>query len=268
MISARPDAASSVHRNVILATQFGNDFHPNLLSGCVRSIAAFARHDREGRAEMNRTRCFFGGALAAVAVVGGAALAAADPKTPQGNGSARCSLKSHGNQIKHVVYLQFDNVHLRCDIPGVLQQGEFGDIFSDHTDIQPTMLRLVGLADDYTHDGRVLFEALTDTAAGGSLRAHDDILSQLAAAYKAINAPRGELGSRTLTGISTTALAEDASTYASLEAQIQSITAQRNDIAGKMIKMLEDAAFNDQPINESVAAGLINQAYDLIASIP
>jgi hypothetical protein len=37
--------------------------------------------------------------------------------------------------------------------PGVLSQGRVGSIFSDHTDIRPTMLRLARLTDDYGHDG-------------------------------------------------------------------------------------------------------------------
>jgi hypothetical protein len=151
--------------------------------------------------------------------------------------------------------------------PGVLSQGRVGSIFSDHTDIRPTMLRLVRLRDDYAHDGRVLFEALTDRTAGESLRAHRDVLSDLAAAYKAINAPLGDLGILTLTGISTTALKGDDATYSLLEARIKEITAKRDDIAGQMIKMLEDAAFNDRPINEATAASLIKQAYDLIDSV-
>jgi len=74
------------------------------------------------------------------------------------------------------------------------------------------MLSLVGLKDDYAHDGRVLFEALAHHALPGSLRAPRDTLSDLAQAYKAIYAPLGELGIRTLTGISTTALKGDDAT--------------------------------------------------------
>src|SRR5262249_15485194 len=36
--------------------------------------------------------------------------------------------------------------------------------FSDHTDIRPTMLQLLGLHDDYTSDGRVLVEDMADSA--------------------------------------------------------------------------------------------------------
>ena len=152
--------------------------------------------------------------------------------------------------------------------PGVQKLGEFGGIFSDHTDIRPTILSLAGLKDDYAHDGRVLFEALDDEAVPHSLRAHQDVLSELAAAYKAINAPLGPLGLNTLTGISTTALASNDATYTILESQINSITEQRNKIAGQMIEMLENAAFNKQPIDEAKAQQLIDQANDLLASIP
>ncbi|HEY2538374.1 MAG TPA: hypothetical protein VGI28_02565, partial [Stellaceae bacterium] len=152
--------------------------------------------------------------------------------------------------------------------PGVLNKGRFGDIFSDHTDIRPTILRLASLKDDYAHDGRVLFEALSSDVLPNSLRENQDTLSALAEAYKAINAPRGTLGAHTLTGISTTALKGDDATYASLEGQIEAITARRNQIAGQMIDMLEDAAFIGQPIDEGQANRLIAEAYDLIASVP
>jgi hypothetical protein len=152
--------------------------------------------------------------------------------------------------------------------PGVLNLGRFGDIFSDHTDIRPTILRLAGLKDDYAHDGRVLFEALDDEAVPDSLRDNRDTLSALAEAYKQINAPRGALGARTLAGISTTALKGDDATYASLEARLDAITKRRNEIAGEMIEMLEAAAFDNRPIDRTSAARLIDEAYDLLDSVP
>jgi len=152
--------------------------------------------------------------------------------------------------------------------PGVLNLGRFGEIFSDHTDIRPTILSLAGLKDDYAHDGRVLFEALDDEAVPDSLRDQRDTLSALAEAYKQINAPRGALGARTLTGISTTALKGDDATYASLEARLDAITKRRNQIAGEMIEMLEAAAFDNRPIDRAAAARLIDEAYDLLDSVP
>jgi hypothetical protein len=92
------------------------------------------------------------------------------------------------------------------------------------------------------------------------LREHRDTLSALAEAFNAINAPRGELGARTLTGISTTALEGDDATYAALEARITAITARRNQIAGQMIEVLENGAFNGQAIDEPAAWRLIEEA--------
>jgi arylsulfatase A-like enzyme len=77
--------------------------------------------------------------------------------------------------------------------PGVQREGVDDDIWSDHTDIRPTMLSLLGLKDDYAHDGRVLFEALQDSALPASLKG--EIVERLAEAYKKINAPVGPLGS-------------------------------------------------------------------------
>jgi hypothetical protein len=42
--------------------------------------------------------------------------------------------------------------------PGVKIQGRDDSAFSDHTDLRPTALLLLGLEDDYVHDGRVLVE--------------------------------------------------------------------------------------------------------------
>jgi hypothetical protein len=190
------------------------------------------------------------------------------PCTPTTD-AASCFVEGAGFAWNHGDFQpQITNTWLGIVGPGVRGLGTFGEVFSDHTDIRPTILSLVGLKDDYAHDGRVLFEALADHAIPRALRAHQDTLSDLADAYKQINAPLGELGLQTLIGISTDALKGDDGTYATLEAQIKAVTAKRNEIAGTMIEMLENAAFKDQPINEAKAKQLIDQAFDLLDSIP
>jgi hypothetical protein len=151
--------------------------------------------------------------------------------------------------------------------PGVREVGRTGRIFSDHTDIRPTIMSLAHLKDDYAHDGRVLFEVLKEKALPDSLRDHQHLLSRLADSYKQINAPLGKLGRKTLTGISTRALKGDDATYAALEDKIVDLTQRRNKIAGKMIEMLENAAFNGKEIHEEEAEHLIDQAEDLLESI-
>ncbi len=188
--------------------------------------------------------------------------------TPMQN-AASCFVEEAGFAWNHGDFQnQITHTWLGMVGPGVLSKGRFGEIFSDHTDTRPTILSLAGLKDDYAHDGRVLFEALDDEAIPASLRDHRDTLSALAEAYKQINAPRGTLGARTLTGISTTALKGNDATYASLEARLDAITKRRNQIAGEMIEMLEAAAFDHRSIDRAAAARLIDEAYDLLDSVP
>src|SRR5437763_6009112 len=44
--------------------------------------------------------------------------------------------------------------------PGVQNNGIDSSTWTDHTNVRPTMLELLGLKDDYGHDGRVLIEGL------------------------------------------------------------------------------------------------------------
>jgi len=151
--------------------------------------------------------------------------------------------------------------------PGVRNLGQTGELFTDHTDIRPTIISLAHLKDDYTHDGRVVFEILDEHVLPDALRDHQETLSRLAAAYKAINAPNGPLGRKTLVGISTRALEGDDATYAALEDKIEDLTEARNAIAGKMIAMLEAAAFNGQAIDNDEAEHLIHEAEELLESV-
>ena len=149
--------------------------------------------------------------------------------------------------------------------PGVQHMGATEALFSDHTDTRPTIMSLVGLKDDYQHDGRVLFEVLNENAIQGHIQGHKDIIVRLARAYKDINAPVGRLGRKTF-AISTAALNGDDATYAKLEAQLSRLTDERNAIGQKMIDLLESAVFDNKPIDEREALALILAADLLIAT--
>ncbi|MBV9585114.1 MAG: hypothetical protein JO213_09545, partial [Alphaproteobacteria bacterium] len=58
-------------------------------------------------------RCIIAASALAALMLGAA------PAFAAGGQSGLCHLKSHGNKIQHVVFLQFDNVHLRRDNPNV-----------------------------------------------------------------------------------------------------------------------------------------------------
>jgi hypothetical protein len=153
--------------------------------------------------------------------------------------------------------------------PGVRDDGVDGKTWSDHTDIRPTILLLAGLKDDYGHDGRVLSEALTGAALPPTVTGNGNIFRQLAQSYKQINASVGQFGLGTLR-ISNSALISndsDDATYNQLESNLISLNAQRDALAGQMVQILEDAAFNGKPIDPAVASSLIQQANQLLQQV-
>jgi hypothetical protein len=151
--------------------------------------------------------------------------------------------------------------------PGVKNVGRDDSVWSDHTDIRPTMLTLLGLKDDYVSDGRVLIEPLYSWAVPQELRAHQATLLQLGAVYKQLNAPVGSFGLDTLAA-STKALesgsSTDDSTYTQIEGQIGTLTSQRDALAAKIRSALNDAAFNGQALDQQQAKSWISQAQSLI----
>jgi hypothetical protein len=150
--------------------------------------------------------------------------------------------------------------------PGVRHLGD-DSTWADHTDVRPTMLALLGLKDSYEHDGRVLIDQLDAWAVPQSLRAHRQTLRRLGEAYKQLNAPFGQFGMDAL-AISTKALksgtAGDDSTYTALSASISSFTDRRDALAKRMKSLLDDAAFQGEPVKEFEAVILILEAEILL----
>jgi hypothetical protein len=142
--------------------------------------------------------------------------------------------------------------------PGVKRQGVDPVTWSDHTDIRPTILSLLGLVDDYSHDGRVLAEVLRSNSLPSGVRRNPLAFTLLAQAYKQLDAPVGRFGLTTL-ATSTKALAGDDRTYSRLENRLQSLGAQRDALATQIIQKLEAAEFNDQPLDWPTTFGLLSQ---------
>jgi hypothetical protein len=128
------------------------------------------------------------------------------------------------------------------------------------------MLTLVGLKDDYVHDGRVLSEDLSGFAIPPAVQKTGSY-RKLAQVYKQLNASFGAFDMDTLKA-STTALASNAAgdaTYNSIEGQIQSLTSQRDTLAGQIKSLLNGAAFSGQGLTEQQVKPLISQAESLLA---
>jgi hypothetical protein len=150
--------------------------------------------------------------------------------------------------------------------PGVRHLGVDNTTWSDHTDIQPTMMALLGLRDDYAPDGRVLAEALSAQALAPAMRGDAPELLKLGQVYTQIEAAVGAFGLDTLQA-STRALASAApgdATYAGIEAQLQKLGAARDALAAKMRSALLGAAFYGHPVAEPEARSLIAQGERLL----
>jgi hypothetical protein len=150
--------------------------------------------------------------------------------------------------------------------PGVAHLGVDHTLWSDHTNIQPTMMALLGLHDDYAPDGRVLSEIFTPAALPAGMRENRPALLALGRVYTQIEAPVGTFGLDTLQA-STRALASRSPgdrSYARIERQLQRLGRERDALGGRMRAVLLGAAFDGQAVDPGQAAGLVRQGERLI----
>jgi hypothetical protein len=151
---------------------------------------------------------------------------------------------NHGDFQKQITRTWFGMVG-----PGVRRQGRDDAVFSDHTDLRPTIMALLGLKDDYVHDGRVLVEKLQSRALPDALEDSRDAYIELARAFKEINATKGSVGVNSLVAANR-AITSDDKTYGKFLAKIGKVTDERNELASEMIALLNGAAFANKRIRE------------------
>jgi hypothetical protein len=150
--------------------------------------------------------------------------------------------------------------------PGVAAMGVNKAIWSDHTDIQPTMMALLGLRDDYTPDGVVVGDALESTALPPAMLSNYPTLDKLGQVYTQLEAAVGEFGLDTLTA-STRALASNSAgdaTYTGIENQLAALGSARDALAAQMQAMLTGAEFGGTPISAKAAKALISEGNALL----
>jgi hypothetical protein len=152
--------------------------------------------------------------------------------------------------------------------PGVVHRGVDNSIWSDHTDIQPTMLALLGLRDDYTPDGVVLGDVISRTARPAAMRPNYPTLDKLSQVYTQLEAAVGKFGLDTLAA-STRALASNSpgdATYTTIENQLRSLGSARDALAAQIQALLIGAEFGGQPLGASKSGKtLIARANALLA---
>jgi len=146
--------------------------------------------------------------------------------------------------------------------PGVKNAPDFTG-WTDHTDVRPTILSLLGLTDDYVHDGRAVTQVLDPSAVPATLQTPDAVA--LGDMLKQIDAPFGQFAMDTLKA-STVALASDTNhdnRYTTLEKSIAQVTDQRDQVVDGIKALLTGAAAG-QPINHDSAVQLLDRAQGLL----
>jgi hypothetical protein len=144
--------------------------------------------------------------------------------------------------------------------PSIRHLGVTGQVWSDHTDLRPTILTSLGLRDDYVHDGVPLVQFMKTDALPKSLR--DEQVADLEAAYKQLNSCVGEFGTDTLIA-STRAIKSSTSNdvaYKAGEAALAAVGAQRDALAAQIEQKLDQAAYGGEKLHGNEAQRLTEQA--------
>jgi len=142
--------------------------------------------------------------------------------------------------------------------PGVKSAGIDDTTWTDHTDIVPTMMYLLGLSTDYQPDGRVIMQVLTPSVAKGGNGAS---FIQLGDVYKQLNAPYGAFAHSLIVASTNGIQSNDVNdmTYLNTERAIQSLASQRDALVQQMKDVLDGSANGHRE-------QLVRQGLDLLAA--
>jgi hypothetical protein len=150
--------------------------------------------------------------------------------------------------------------------PGVKTLGQTGTVWTDHTDLRPTMLSLLGLTDDYPDDGNLVAQVVDDGSLPPTVLAHRAAYEQLQSRLKQLNAPFGQFG-HDAEVVSTTAVAGDDGTYQGFASQLAACRDQRNALAASIQGQLDGAAFHGGSLSDAQLTALAGQADALIGNM-
>ena len=148
--------------------------------------------------------------------------------------------------------------------PGVKHIGMDKTTWTDHVDIRPTMLSLAHVTDDYQHDGRVITEQLETSVLPINIETNVAAFERLAATYKQLTAPFGQVGVDSLVYATPNVTTSDATAHANYLNTIQAFTAQRDTLAATIRTYIENAEFQGGAFDATTAAGYTQQAHALI----
>jgi hypothetical protein len=136
--------------------------------------------------------------------------------------------------------------------PGVRHLGVNNQVWSDHTDTRPTTMALLGLRDDYRHDGRVLLDVLDRNAV--RIQGNRDALIELGQIYKQLDAPVGAFGTAVVSADTRAVIRGspgDDRQYVDFEQKLANLTSDRDALALQISRFLESATFGSGEDNRA-----------------
>ena len=153
--------------------------------------------------------------------------------------------------------------------PGIQHLGQTSAVWTDHTDWRPTMLKVLGLNDDYASDGDVVTQELDPSLVPGTLSSASALSAyqDLAQTLKQLNAPFGQFGHDAEIASTTAVATTSTSAYDNWDAQLSACNTQRDTLAGSMQGVLNSVAFGGAAFDASQANGLIASANGLIGNM-
>jgi hypothetical protein len=192
-------------------------------------------------------------------------LDATSSSCPPGAAQPGCVVQYQGDAYNHGdVAPDVNRTWIGFVGPGVKDVGETGSVWTDHTDDRPTILQILGLHDDYAHQGRAITQILDPGIASPALLTPQALA--MARVFKQLQAPVGSFGLDTLAA-STGALAAgdpgDA-IYAQCTSQLQQLGSARDAVVGRIEALLEAAEFDHRAIDPADARALTVAGQDVL----
>jgi hypothetical protein len=124
---------------------------------------------------------------------------------------------------------------------------------------------LVGLRDDYRHDGRALLDVIDQGAV--AINGNRDALLQLGHVYKQLDATVGAFGTAVVKA-DTRAVASgngpNDGMYLAFENQLNSLTSDRDAVALQISQQLEAAVYDQAQISDGTVTSLVQRAQSII----
>lgn len=151
--------------------------------------------------------------------------------------------------------------------PTVRNLGQTGAVWTDHTDIRPTMLTLLGLPSDYEMDGGVIAQLMEPWSRTRDLGGHMGSYDVLAFTYKQLNAPVGEFGHDSEIASTTGSESGSDAIAQGFDRQLTACQVRRDALASQMKASLEGAFFGGAPIGDGQSWRDIARAWELIGDM-